>query len=235
MVIIADGKLHCQHCEWTFHEALAKDTGLCHYIDSIRPCSAAESDFLLLKKQFDSSIPSQKLSKSSQSENDPWLSETFIASSAIQANPMLYPLRFPLRCKIQRRCIPCDSIVIKPELKASSAKFRIKQIALKFIPNVSVFSHQPNLIVLRISNPLDVDLTLSLCLNGQEERIVLIPKFNEFEDFESCSLSDETVQVILHSELKDSNSVLIAYSPLSFPLELSMKWLNNSFLLRIEE
>lgn len=57
--------------------------------------------------------------------------------SATQTS-QLKPMPTPLRTKRSKRCATCKHILVKPELKVTSTRYRIKLIALNYIPFVSL-------------------------------------------------------------------------------------------------
>ncbi len=50
----------------------------------------------------------------------------------------LKPLRIPLHSKKTKRCPACRHILIKPEQKAQSVRFKIKLVAANYIPAMAV-------------------------------------------------------------------------------------------------
>jgi dynactin-4 len=50
----------------------------------------------------------------------------------------LKPTRVPLRSKKSKRCPKCSHILIKPELKAQSTKWKIKLVAANYLPSIEV-------------------------------------------------------------------------------------------------
>ncbi|PWZ00821.1 hypothetical protein BCV70DRAFT_200087 [Testicularia cyperi] len=50
----------------------------------------------------------------------------------------LRPTRVPLRAKHSKRCPACRHIIIKPDIKAASNRFKIKLVATNFLPEVQV-------------------------------------------------------------------------------------------------
>lgn len=50
----------------------------------------------------------------------------------------LKPLRIPLHSKKSKRCPSCRHILIKPEQKAQSVRFKIKLVAANYLPAISV-------------------------------------------------------------------------------------------------
>lgn len=50
----------------------------------------------------------------------------------------LRPTRVQLRAKKTRRCLDCRHILIKPEQKAQSVRFKIKLLAASYIPTVEI-------------------------------------------------------------------------------------------------
>jgi dynactin-4 len=55
----------------------------------------------------------------------------------------LKPTRVPLRSKKSKRCPKCTHILIKPELKAQSTKWKIKLVAGNYLPGVEVGHADP--------------------------------------------------------------------------------------------
>ncbi|KAN0061508.1 hypothetical protein ACQY0O_006355 [Thecaphora frezii] len=50
----------------------------------------------------------------------------------------LHPTRVPLRCKQAKRCPACRHIIIKPDLKAESRRFKIKLLACSYMPEIEL-------------------------------------------------------------------------------------------------
>lgn len=53
-------------------------------------------------------------------------------------NSDLKPLRIPLQSKKSKRCPSCRHILIKPEQKAQSVRFKIKLVAANYLPAIAV-------------------------------------------------------------------------------------------------
>lgn len=77
-------------------------------------------------------------------------SSVSIADQPVRAAD-LRPTRVPLKSKLTKRCPACRHIVIKPDIKAASNRFKIKLIALNFLPEIqiSLAPQQPYLDPLR--------------------------------------------------------------------------------------
>ena len=78
-----------------------------------------------------------------------WRGTTSIAQQAEQRHPPrfindLRPRATLLRTKRSKRCGICRHILVKPESKVQSARFKIKLIALNYIPTISVKPLQPS-------------------------------------------------------------------------------------------
>ena len=56
----------------------------------------------------------------------------------------LRPLRAPLRTKRSKRCRACRHILVKPEAKIQSVRFRIRLIAINYTPLISLKPLQPS-------------------------------------------------------------------------------------------
>lgn len=48
----------------------------------------------------------------------------------------LHPQRIPLRSKRTKRCPACRHIVVKPDLKAASTRFKIRLVASNYLPQI---------------------------------------------------------------------------------------------------
>ncbi|ETS62675.1 hypothetical protein PaG_02409 [Moesziomyces aphidis] len=77
-------------------------------------------------------------------------SSASIADQPIRAAD-LRPTRVPLKSKLSKRCPACRHIVIKPDIKAASNRFKIKLVALNFLPEIqlALAPQQPHLDPLR--------------------------------------------------------------------------------------
>ncbi|CAJ0749713.1 19787_t:CDS:10 [Entrophospora sp. SA101] len=98
----------------------------------------------------------------------------------------LQPQRTHLRTKRVKRCRQCRHILIKPEQKAQSTRFKIKLIALAYIPKITIMSlpklilNQTTQIILKFSNPLYEEAILDLDVQDVEfgKIKVLAPHFS---------------------------------------------------------
>ncbi|CAJ0914138.1 4998_t:CDS:2, partial [Entrophospora sp. SA101] len=94
--------------------------------------------------------------------------------------------RTHLRTKRVKRCRQCRHILIKPEQKAQSTRFKIKLIALAYIPKITIMSlpklilNQTTQIILKFSNPLYEEAILDLDVQDVEfgKIKVLAPHFS---------------------------------------------------------
>lgn len=106
---------------------------------------------------------------------------------------MLKPQRMRLRTKRGKRCVQCDSQLIKPEQKTTQSKFKEKLMARfclsncrQFLPIISIESFsklvlkQTCQLILRFENPLAEDVEISIQCP--------FPKTVEELDGENCSV-----------------------------------------------
>ncbi|GAA6027336.1 hypothetical protein JCM8097_002604 [Rhodosporidiobolus ruineniae] len=63
----------------------------------------------------------------------------------------LRPLRTPLQAKRSKRCPACKHILIKPEQKSSSTRYKIKLVAANYLPSVTLYRRPPASIGSRLS------------------------------------------------------------------------------------
>ncbi|KAL9130026.1 MAG: hypothetical protein Q9217_001671 [Psora testacea] len=78
-----------------------------------------------------------------------WTSTTSIGQRAEQRHPPrfvddLRPIQALLRTKRSKRCRSCRHILVKPEPKVQSTRFKIKLVALNYIPTISLKPLQPS-------------------------------------------------------------------------------------------
>ncbi|KAI9015173.1 dynactin p62 family-domain-containing protein [Gaertneriomyces semiglobifer] len=96
------------------------------------------------------------------------------------SNPLttsaLYPQRIKLRTKRARRCRRCEHILVKPEQKAQSTRFKIKLMAAHFIPTITISSVSPMAaertcqVILTFTNPTDTLMDVSLATTHAASR-----------------------------------------------------------------
>lgn len=55
----------------------------------------------------------------------------------------LKPCRVPLQAKRTKRCPTCKHILVKPESKSNSIKYRIKLVAANYLPSIQLFRRSP--------------------------------------------------------------------------------------------
>lgn len=84
----------------------------------------------------------------------------------------IHPQRIHLRIKRSKRCRTCRHILIKPEQKAQATRFKIKLVAMNYIPTLSLVKpptttlplqlNKATQIVLKFTNPLYEEIEVSL-------------------------------------------------------------------------
>jgi dynactin-4 len=62
----------------------------------------------------------------------------YIPSSKILLPSELRPLRIPLHSKQSKRCPKCRHILIKPEQKSQSVRYKIKLMAANYLPSIEI-------------------------------------------------------------------------------------------------
>ena len=102
-----------------------------------------------------------------------------------------YPLPQPLRGKRTKRCKGCHHLLVKPEAKPTSTKFKIKLMALNYFPDMRVsfpseiskapvlVYDEPQTVYLTVSNPMHVPMkvVLSTIPSQPHSVTVLAPSF----------------------------------------------------------
>lgn len=131
------------------------------------------------------------------------------------------PLPSRLRAKVAKRCQRCEMFLIKPESKAQSTKFTIKESAISHIPIVSIAHPLPHLVagstvplLVRIRNPLEEDLSITVSAimehTTADIRIacsqLTIPSFDPLASLEEAIPEPGRIEGILEVR---ANSVLI--------------------------
>ncbi|KAL1921790.1 uncharacterized protein VTP21DRAFT_10432 [Calcarisporiella thermophila] len=89
----------------------------------------------------------------------------------------LQPQRINLRTKRSKRCRGCRHILIKPEQKAQVTRFKIKMVAINYMPAINISSllsplriNQPTQVILKFINPLYDEISISLATSWQDEQ-----------------------------------------------------------------
>eukprot|EP00732_Lithocolla_globosa_P001837 Lithocolla_globosa_v1_NODE_1026_length_2939_cov_14.428225.p1 type:complete len:429 gc:universal NODE_1026_length_2939_cov_14.428225:2088-802(-) len=118
---------------------------------------------------------------------------------AIQAQlrEQLYPTRTRLRTKPSKRCPECEKNLIKPEPKADVSGFKMKLVAIKFLPNFFVIKKQEENqnFVLKIVNPRDDDAKATLSCQEADFPITSfnLNAFNELTEYEDVEEEEHVV------------------------------------------
>ncbi|OAD70690.1 hypothetical protein PHYBLDRAFT_182467 [Phycomyces blakesleeanus NRRL 1555(-)] len=84
----------------------------------------------------------------------------------------IHPQRIHLCIKRSKRCRTCRHILIKPEQKAQATRFKIKLVAMNYIPNITIVKMPrkpwllqlgvPTQFVLKFTNPLYEEMSITL-------------------------------------------------------------------------
>lgn len=84
----------------------------------------------------------------------------------------VHPQRIHLSIKRSKRCRNCRHILIKPEQKAQATRFKIKLVAMNYIPTISLSKlprnnrplqvNVPTQIVIKFTNPLYEEMSITL-------------------------------------------------------------------------
>ncbi|KAI8799926.1 dynactin p62 family-domain-containing protein [Cladochytrium replicatum] len=83
----------------------------------------------------------------------------------------LKPQRIQLRTKRQKRCRGCEHVLIKPEPKPQLTNFKIKLVAIDFLPNITIApphvqwpinGTKPVEVAFRFTNPLEQEIAVAL-------------------------------------------------------------------------
>jgi dynactin-4 len=67
-----------------------------------------------------------------------WLLKFCFLRLTLGGDSDLRPLRVPLHSKVSKRCPTCTHILIKPEQKAQSVRYKIKLVAANYLPAITV-------------------------------------------------------------------------------------------------
>jgi dynactin-4 len=71
-------------------------------------------------------------------QDNVWCSLLIVHSKGSSFGSDLKPLRIPLHAKLSKRCHVCRHILIKPEQKAQSVRYKIKLMAANYLPALKV-------------------------------------------------------------------------------------------------
>lgn len=119
-------------------------------------------------------------------------------------NRKIHPQRIHLAIKRSKRCRTCRHILIKPEQKAQATRFKIKLVAMNYIPNITLIPKKnwplqvnvPTQILLKFTNPLyeEMHITLATPLlkeNASGRVTILSPHFTVGAYNETMEYDDE--------------------------------------------
>lgn len=81
--------------------------------------------------------------------NEGWTGTASVAQQSEQRHPSMFadylrPIPPLLRTKRSKRCRACRHLLVKPEQKVQSTRFRIRLVALNYIPTISLKPLQPS-------------------------------------------------------------------------------------------
>lgn len=81
--------------------------------------------------------------------NEGWTGTASVAQQAEQRHPSMFgdglrPMPPLLRTKRSKRCRACRHLLVRPEQKVQSTRFRIRLVALNYIPTISLKPLQPS-------------------------------------------------------------------------------------------
>ncbi|KAI9244459.1 dynactin p62 family-domain-containing protein [Phascolomyces articulosus] len=92
----------------------------------------------------------------------------------------IHPQRIHLCIKRSKRCRTCRHILIKPEQKAQATRFKIKLVAMNYIPNISIVKLPrktwplqqgiPTQFVLKFTNPLYEEMNITLATPQMQKK-----------------------------------------------------------------
>ncbi|KAI7850544.1 dynactin p62 family-domain-containing protein [Circinella umbellata] len=115
----------------------------------------------------------------------------------------IHPQRIHLCIKRSKRCRTCRHILIKPEQKAQATRFKIKLVAMNYIPNISIVKLPrktwplqqgiPTQFVLKFTNPLYEEMNITLATPQMQKKSVtlLSPHFTVGAYNETIEYDDE--------------------------------------------
>ncbi|KAF8938241.1 hypothetical protein BGZ58_001297 [Dissophora ornata] len=144
----------------------------------------------------------------------------------------LQPKRIHLRIKKSRRCRTCRHILVNPEQKAQSIRFKINLVALNQIPNITIVSIQPIIVqtlsrvILRFTNPRHEEALVSVQYgdNAQPHHGVhirsptfTISPFNEVWEYEvgTIGAAPGYAQDDVHEKTANSTSIALDITPVA--------------------
>ncbi|KAI8064325.1 dynactin p62 family-domain-containing protein [Gilbertella persicaria] len=122
----------------------------------------------------------------------------------------IHPQRIHLAIKRSKRCRNCRHILIKPEQKAQATRFKIKLVAMNYIPTITILKLprkqwplQVNIatqLVLKFTNPLYEEMNITLATPQATEDIkgkvtILSPHFTVGAYNETIEYDDEMYPV----------------------------------------
>ncbi|KAF9897042.1 hypothetical protein BX616_006295, partial [Lobosporangium transversale] len=144
----------------------------------------------------------------------------------------LQPKRIHLRIKKSRRCRTCGHILVNPEQKAQSIRFKIKLIALNQIPNITIANVQPMIVqtlsrvILRFTNPRHEEVQVSVRYGDGAQphhgvhihspTFSILP-YNEVWEYEvgTIAAAPGSVQENVYEKTANSTSIVLDITPVA--------------------
>ncbi|KAG0304195.1 hypothetical protein BGZ98_005809 [Dissophora globulifera] len=152
----------------------------------------------------------------------------------------LQPKRIHLRIKKSRRCRTCRHILVNPEQKAHSIRFKINLVALNQIPNITIASIQPMIVqtlsrvILRFSNPRHEEVLVSVQHGDNAQPLhgvhihsttFTISPFNEVWEYEvgTIGAAPGNAQEDVFERTANSTSIAVDITPaVAGPVEIPL-------------
>ncbi|KAI7905113.1 dynactin p62 family-domain-containing protein [Cokeromyces recurvatus] len=132
----------------------------------------------------------------------------------------IHPQRIHLAIKRSKRCRSCRHILIKPEQKAQATRFKIKLVAMNYIPTITLVKLPkknwhlkvgvPTQLILKFTNPLYEEMNITLAtpqikeINGKVT--ILSPHFTVGAYNETIEYDDEMYPMGNNSNKRNNNN-----------------------------
>ncbi|KAI9486048.1 MAG: dynactin p62 family-domain-containing protein [Benjaminiella poitrasii] len=132
----------------------------------------------------------------------------------------IHPQRIHLAIKRSKRCRNCRHILIKPEQKAQATRFKIKLVAMNYIPTIALVKlpkknwflkvGMPTQLVLKFTNPLYEEMNITLAtpqINEIKGKVtILSPHFTVGAYNETIEYDDEMYPMGGSSKRNNNNT-----------------------------
>jgi dynactin-4 len=165
--------IDCTHCEWKTGSKYDKQSPLVSQILN-EPCYRDDVSLFANLRSTYGALTREPSKRDKKKLSDSQLSAG-IANLSLNDDSEISPLLQSLRVKTSKACKVCKRILTKPEPRPASTKFKIKLLALNYLPQLDLSAFKGEIptvlhdgettkLLLTITNPMTVSLKVNVAV-----------------------------------------------------------------------